>query len=156
MVDKTKSIGVIGFGRFGRLTTRYLASDFEVVVASRSADPTAVAQLGARLGTLAEACAGSIVVPCVPISRMEGVLAAMAPLLGTETLVADVCSVKQYPVEWMKAILPAATPYWPPIPCSVLTVPPAPLRAIKWSFVPCGCLVPATDASKPIWNPGAF
>jgi len=104
------SIGVIGFGRFGRLTARYLATDFEMVVASRSADAAAVAQLGARPGTLAEACAQSIVVPCVPISRLQDVLAAMKPLLAADSLVADVCSVKQYPVEWMQTILPPTTP----------------------------------------------
>ena len=110
MAESAVSIGVIGFGRFGQLTVRYLAADFDLRVASRSAEPGAIARLGARAATLAEACACDVVVPCVPISRLQAVLAQMSPLLKPDSLVADVCSVKQYPVAWMKALLPAATP----------------------------------------------
>ncbi len=109
MATDSPSIGVIGFGRFGQLTVRYLASDFEVRVASRSAGPEAVARLGARNATLAEVCRCDMVVPCVPISRLQAVLTQMSPLLGPDTLVADVCSVKHYPVQWMQALLPAET-----------------------------------------------
>ena len=40
-------IGIIGFGRFGQLTTRYLARDFSVVVHTRSDKDAAIRACGA-------------------------------------------------------------------------------------------------------------
>jgi prephenate dehydrogenase len=45
-------VGIIGFGRFGELATRYLSQDFAVVVYTRSDNGVAVKNCGAMLGSL--------------------------------------------------------------------------------------------------------
>ncbi|PKL77587.1 MAG: prephenate dehydrogenase/arogenate dehydrogenase family protein [Candidatus Melainabacteria bacterium HGW-Melainabacteria-1] len=99
-------IGLIGFGRLGRLLTGYLAQDFHVHVYDVNLDAQAVTALGAIPATLAQACAQPIVLPLVPMSAFEQLMIEIAPLLTPGTLVADACSVKQLPVEWMLAHLP--------------------------------------------------
>ena len=101
-------IGIIGFGRFGRLMTEYLAGDFTVEVFSRSDKSAEIAQTGAVSATLAEACGQKVVILSVPISAMREMLKQISPLLRPDAVVADVCSVKVYPVEWMEKLLPAS------------------------------------------------
>lgn len=102
-------IGLIGYGRFGRLTVTHLSGDVEVVVHTRDAGKRAdIVQAGGRPVSLAEACDRQLVILCVPISAMQATLKEIAPLLGPSTIVADVCSVKAYPVQWMKSLLPAS------------------------------------------------
>jgi prephenate dehydrogenase len=100
-------IGWIGFGRFGRLAVRYLAADFPVRVYTPSGQDEAIAALGAEAVSFREACRQKIVVPAVPISQFRATLHRMAPLLASDTLVVDVCSVKTLPVHWMQETLPA-------------------------------------------------
>jgi len=100
-------IGLIGYGRFGRLTVRHLSPDFDVVVHTRSTDKRDdIAAAGGRLVSLEEACARKIVIICVPISAMEQTLGQIAGLLAPDAIVADVCSVKEFPVKWMLRQLP--------------------------------------------------
>ena len=101
-------IGIIGYGRFGRLTAKNLAPDFKVLVHTRSLDKQAdIASAGACLVSLQEACAQKVVILCVPISAMQETLRLIAPLLRTDAIVVDVCSVKVYPTQWMRELLPA-------------------------------------------------
>ena len=101
-------IGVIGFGRFGRLAVHYLARDLPVWVYRRGLDCTeAIESLGAHPAELAHICTRKIVLLCVPISAIPATLTQIAPLLRPGTLVADTCSVKLYPVQWMQQFLPA-------------------------------------------------
>ena len=99
-------IGIIGFGRFGRLMAGYLAEDFEVKAFNRSDKSAEIKEAGAIPATLAEACGQEVVILSVPISTMRETLKAIAPLLRPDALVVDVCSVKVYPVEWMMTALP--------------------------------------------------
>ncbi len=102
-------IGLIGYGRFGRLTVKHLAREAKVLVYTRSKDKSEdIARAGGRLVSLEEACAQRIVIFCVPISAMQAALQEAAPLLAPEAIVADVCSVKVYPVQWMKQWLPSS------------------------------------------------
>ncbi len=101
------SIGIIGFGRFGKLTARYLAKDFSVVVSTRSDKEAEIAACGARPVSFATACGQKLVILCMPISAMRETLRQVAPLLREDALVVDVCSVKVYPVQWMRELLPA-------------------------------------------------
>ncbi len=105
-MSQTISIGIIGFGRFGKLMARYLALDFPVTVydiKDRSAD---IARTGARTAPLPLVCEQDIVILSVPISALKDVLKETAPMFKKDVLVVDVCSVKEYPVQWMKEILP--------------------------------------------------
>ncbi len=100
-------IGLIGYGRFGRLTVQHLAPDFKVVVHTRGEEKREdIARAGGALVSLPQACAQKIVILCVPISAMRTTLQSVAPLLAPGTLVADVCSVKVLPVQWMTELLP--------------------------------------------------
>ena len=99
-------IGIIGFGRFGKLTARYLAEDFEVLVYHRTDKSTEIKKCGASTASLEEVCRQKIVILCVPISKLQEVLVEIGPLLKEGTVVVDVCSVKVFPVQWMQAALP--------------------------------------------------
>jgi prephenate dehydrogenase len=99
-------IGIIGFGRFGKLVAYYLARDLEVYVYNRSDKDAEISGTGARPATLDKVCGQKFVIPCVPISTFKNNLKIMAPLLATDTVVIDVCSVKEYPVQWMQEELP--------------------------------------------------
>jgi prephenate dehydrogenase len=100
-------IGLIGYGRFGRLTVKHLSPDFKVMVHTRDIDKEAdVFAAGGRLVSLEEACAQRIVILCVPISAMQATLRQITPFLANNALVVDVCSVKVYPTQWMRQLLP--------------------------------------------------
>jgi prephenate dehydrogenase len=101
------TIGVIGFGRFGRLMARYLAADGRVRVWDPAAAAREVHAAGARPADLATAAQSDVVIPAVPISHLQDVLVEAKPHLKTGSLVVDVCSVKERPVRWMQDILPA-------------------------------------------------
>jgi prephenate dehydrogenase len=100
-------LGILGFGRFGRLVALHLKTHFDVVVYDRKDRAEEAADLGVRIGALREVASCAILVLCVPISRIEAALEAVAPHLGAETLVVDTCSVKEYPVALMERVLPA-------------------------------------------------
>lgn len=99
-------IGIIGFGRFGKLTARYLTEDFEVRVFSRTEKSREIKTTGARPATLKSVCRQKIVILCVPISTLKDVLNEIGPMLKKDAVVVDVCSVKVYPTDWMNALLP--------------------------------------------------
>jgi prephenate dehydrogenase len=99
-------IGIIGYGRFGRLMAAYLAEDFPVAVASRTAACSDMDHPQITLRPLEKVCRQKIVVLAVPISTLEDVLKRTASLFGDDTLVVDVSSVKTHPVRWMESCLP--------------------------------------------------
>ena len=99
-------IGIIGFGRFGKLAARYLAESFDVCVHTRADKDDEIKSIGARAVSLEQVCNQEIIIPCVPISVFKNFLKDIAPLIKKDALVVDVCSVKEYPIRWMKEILP--------------------------------------------------
>ena len=99
-------IGIIGFGRFGKLVAHYLARDLDVYVYNRSDKEAEIVGTGAQTASLETVCRQKIVIPCVPISTFEDNLKTIAPLLEPGAVVIDVCSVKEYPVQWMLEKLP--------------------------------------------------
>ena len=96
-------IGIIGFGRFGKLASHYLAQDFEVFVYNRADKSAEINLTGARSASLETVCRQDVVIPCVPISIFRNLLKDIAPLIKPDALVIDVCSVKEYPIRWMTA-----------------------------------------------------
>jgi prephenate dehydrogenase len=99
-------IGIIGFGRFGKLTARYLAEDYDVLVFNRTDKSAEIKESGARAASMRSVCRQKIVILCVPISTLKEVLGVIGPLLKTDGVIVDVCSVKVYPVRWMQSLLP--------------------------------------------------
>ena len=84
----------------------YLARDYTVKIFNRSDKKEEIIAIGAEPATLEDVCRQMMVILSVPISTMQETLKQIAPLLQPDTMVMDVCSVKVYPVGWMKALLP--------------------------------------------------
>jgi prephenate dehydrogenase len=97
-----KTVGILGLGRFGRMTYEHL----------RELGPRVWTRDGSKLvglegaGSVEEAAAADIVVLTVAISAMQETCARLAPLLRPGQIVVDTCSVKVDPVEVMTALLP--------------------------------------------------
>lgn len=106
-------IGVIGFGRFGKLITKYFASDFRVLVHNRSDKSAEIEAVGAVPASFEAVCKQRFLLLCVPISALRQALIDIAPLIRPDALVADVCSVKIYPTQWMREILPESVSILP-------------------------------------------
>jgi prephenate dehydrogenase len=102
-------IGIIGFGRFGKLITKHLAKDCKVYIHSRSHNDTEIKKNNADPATLKEVCKKDIVIPCVPISRFETTIKKIRSLISHNSIIIDICSVKEYPVKVMKKNLPKKT-----------------------------------------------
>jgi len=103
-----KTLGLVGFGQFGRLAAQILKAHFDVLVTDTApgAEPAA-REGGVAFGPLEDVAARDVVVVAVPVAAMPGVFAALAPHLKPGALVADVGSVKMLPAQWMAEILPA-------------------------------------------------
>ena len=101
-----KNIGLIGFGRFGKLIVSHLSADFKFYVYNRSNEDKEIKQSGAIPASLKEACSQEIVILAVPISEIEDILKNIKNLLRKDTIVIDCCSVKEHPIGLMKKILP--------------------------------------------------
>lgn len=101
-----KKIGLIGFGRFGKLIVRHLSNDFEFYVYNRTDKSKGIRENKANPASLKEACQNDMVILAVPISEMESTLKNIKNLLQNNSIVIDVCSVKEHPVKLMKTILP--------------------------------------------------
>jgi len=99
-------IGIIGFGRFGRLMSHYLARDFEVTVFDRGGKAKEIETTGATAVSFEQVCREEVVILPVPISVFKETLERIKPLIREDALVVDVCSVKAYPVALMQKILP--------------------------------------------------
>jgi len=97
-------IGVYGLGRFGSLWARILSERFTVVACNRT--KRNFEGLPFSLGGLEDVAACDTVFICTAISSIENVLEELAPHLAPGTVVADTCSVKVYPVDCMKRLLP--------------------------------------------------
>ena len=99
-------LGIIGFGRLGKLLTGYLAQDFEVKVHEARPCVPEIEEQGAEAVDFATAASQPIVLPLVPISAFEDVIVRMVPHVLPDAVVIDACSVKIRPVEAMRKHLP--------------------------------------------------
>jgi prephenate dehydrogenase len=97
-----KTIGILGLGRFGRMTYEYL----------KGCRPRVWTRDGSKLAglpgaaTFEEAAACDLVVLTVAISAVEETCRRLAPLLRPGQTVIDTCSVKVEPVRVMLETLP--------------------------------------------------
>ncbi len=101
------TLGIVGFGAFGRLIARHLRPYFQLRVYDPA--PSAMDAPGfedvvfAELETVAR---NSIIVLAMPVDRIEETVAAIAPHIPPGALVLDVGSVKSTPARIMKDRLP--------------------------------------------------
>ena len=91
-----KKVGIIGYGRFGKVLANLLINQYEVKVY----DPQNQAgELAAELDVVLESV---LVFVAVPIRAFETVIGEIAEYILYNTTIVDVCSVKVYPVEIME------------------------------------------------------
>ncbi len=102
-----QTMGIVGFGRFGRFAVSHLRNYFDVSVYDSNNRLTQAREMGISMEPLEHVAKSSIVLLCVPISQIRSVLMEIVPHLAENSLVADTCSVKYYPVSLMKTILPS-------------------------------------------------
>ncbi len=99
-------IAIIGFGRFGQLLTKIFLnwSKAKIIIVSSKKH----LQTNPRLSfiKLKEIVAADLIIPCVPISTFGDTIGKIAKILNNCAIVMDICSVKIFPVELMKKILP--------------------------------------------------
>lgn len=97
------SVGIIGFGRFGRILGQILSDDFEV----NAFDPSPQnKQFGVELVDRDAVLKEKTLFIAVPIRSFKNLILDIAPRLSEGTTVIDVCSVKVYPVTVMTEALP--------------------------------------------------
>lgn len=102
------SLGVIGFGAFGRLVARHAAPHFGVFVHDIAPDAAeAAAGFGVVTATMQRAAACDIVVIATPVSTFAEILSCVAAHCRPGALVMDVGSVKIGPSALMRQMLPA-------------------------------------------------
>jgi prephenate dehydrogenase len=100
------TIGLIGYGRFGKFAARRLASRTRLVVHDTRYTTGHRRGDRFRMVSLDEAAGQEVVILAVPVSALRPVLRDIRPHLRPGALVVDVSAVKEGPVRWMKAILP--------------------------------------------------
>ncbi|HEV7353674.1 MAG TPA: prephenate dehydrogenase/arogenate dehydrogenase family protein [Brevundimonas sp.] len=101
------TVGLLGFGAFGRLTAHHLQPWFALRVHDPYTPvPTDPAGRGLAPATLAEAAACDVVILAVPVPALAATVAAIRPHLRPGALVLDVGSVKLEPSAIMAAGLP--------------------------------------------------
>lgn len=99
-------VGIIGFGRLGKLITKYLKEDADIIVCDINDVSAEAKEMGVAYGSLDEVCDCPIVIPFVPISEFEKTIIQIKDKLKPGTLLVDVCSVKELPVNAMLKHLP--------------------------------------------------
>lgn len=101
------SVGLIGFGAFGRLMARHLQPHLPLVVfdPERPASPDASGR-GLVPGAIADVAACDIVILAVPVDAMADAIADLRPHLRAGAVVLDVGSVKIEPARQLLAGLP--------------------------------------------------
>ena len=98
-----KKVGIIGYGRFGKLLVDLLPSNIYEIKIYDSSD---ISDDSVKLCSLDEVLQSLIVFIAVPISSFEEIVKEIAQYNLYNTTIIDVCSVKVYPVEIMEKYLP--------------------------------------------------
>ena len=102
-----KKIAIVGFGRFGRLLAELTKNSFDVwIVESDKTAAAAAREQGFSLLPFEQLGEVEAIFLAVPISALEDVLQKLAPLVGEQQVVIDLCSVKVHPAELMQKYLP--------------------------------------------------
>jgi len=101
------SLGIVGFGAFGQLAARHLASHFDISACDPSPNVARTAnQLGVRLTSLHAIAQADVVLIAAPVSAFEQVVSEVALACKPGALIVDVGSVKVAPAEIMQRLLP--------------------------------------------------
>ncbi len=97
------SIGLVGFGRFGKVLANILQKGFSI----NAYDPNQQLEFpGVEFTSLEDVLTEQVVFIAVPINQFESVIKEISPLVTANTTIIDVCSVKIHPVNVMLEHLP--------------------------------------------------
>ncbi len=99
---KVSTIGIIGYGSFGKLIERVATKyhpEVEIKVSSRSNDIDHKRFWGMR-----DVCESDLVFVCTPIPFYESTIKKVAPLVGDQTIIIDVATVKEHTVEILRNV----------------------------------------------------
>ncbi len=102
---KVDEVGIIGYGRFGKVFAEILCEDFDVYVYAHHGVESSK---GSRIkeATMEKAASREAVFICVQMCKFEQSLKEAMPFLQPGSVVIDVCSVKLYPSRIMTENLP--------------------------------------------------
>ncbi len=100
------SVGIIGYGRFGKVLANILQKGFAVKVYDLKTQDSSP---DVDFCSLDDVLKESSIFIAVPIRSFKDVIASIAPKLINHTTILDVCSVKKYPVGIMEKFLPKET-----------------------------------------------
>lgn len=106
-IRTVSSIGIMGFGAFGRLMAHHLQPHFALRICDPVQPPAPDASGKGLLPADAEEVAAcDLVILAVPVPAIPAAIAALRPHLKTGAVVLDVGSVKIGPAQAMEAALP--------------------------------------------------
>ena len=97
-----KKVGIIGYGRFGRVLDDLLSKKYQVLITDINKD----IKEEVKFSSLDEILECFLVFLAVPIRSIESAVEKIAQYKLYNTTIVDVCSVKVYPVEIMEKYLP--------------------------------------------------
>jgi len=103
-----KEIGIIGFGRFGQLIAKHLNGKYSLFASDIKDKTNEAKKLNANFTSIEECAKKSIVIIAVPISEFEKTVENIKSHIQNQSMVLDVCSIKEMPVNAMKEKLPEA------------------------------------------------
>lgn len=98
------TVGIYGLGRFGSFWSTVLTKRF--AVCAYDIDDDRMTPDGIERVSLKELGACPVIFLCVSIRAVPQALQSLLPYLGPDSMIADTCSVKVLPSQWMKKILP--------------------------------------------------
>jgi len=91
-----KTIGIIGNGAFGQLMQRHLSAHFNVLVYDRNGNGD----------SLQNVCKSDVVIFAIPVQALEESCKEVSKLVGKESIIMDVTSVKVRPIEILQRYFP--------------------------------------------------
>jgi prephenate dehydrogenase len=100
------SIGLVGFGAFGRLIADHLHPYFPLVACDPALRADDCRHGRVRFGTVAEVGRSDLVILAVPVGELSSAISKLRPHLRPGSIVVDVGSVKVRPIAVMTAELP--------------------------------------------------
>lgn len=99
-------LGIVGYGRCGRLAAEVLETDFQVMATDARDLSRDAAARGVAWGDLPSCASRPSVLLAVPVRKLPEVLDAMVRHLRPGATVVDMASVKVEPMRWMAEKLP--------------------------------------------------
>lgn len=107
-LKQNPSLGIIGFGAFGKLIAAHIAQLFDMhVYDTRPCHVADARRLGVSAGSLSKAASCDIVILSTPVASFDTVVASIAKHCRPGALVVDVGSVKIKPAQVMTQQLPS-------------------------------------------------